>query len=212
VDFSYTIDLSSTQLADGGRTWLHAMTVGTYNHPTWGKIDFTFDRLRQFAQNIKSKVRGVELDIDYDHKNDPAKGSKAAGWIKDADLRSNGLWIAVEFTPEGEKAVKDGEYKYLSPEYRDEWTHERTGETHKDVLFGAALTNRPFLKDLLPITMAEITPLLVAPLDHEPDDALITLSDEVKVLREEHKLLVERLAKDEQWIGRLFTSQLEGRK
>jgi phage I-like protein len=154
--FSTSIDLSDVQLAEGDLTWLHTMNFGTYQHPKWGSIEFNAERLQRFAQNVKNKVRGIDLDIDYDHKEDPAKGKMAAGWIKDAEVRGNGLWIAVEWTPEGWKSVQDKEYRYLSPEYQDEWKHNGTGETHRDVLFGAALTNRPFLKDLLPITMAEI--------------------------------------------------------
>jgi hypothetical protein len=39
-----------------------------YDHPIHGKIKFTTERLHTFAQNVKNKVRGTDLDIDYDHK------------------------------------------------------------------------------------------------------------------------------------------------
>jgi hypothetical protein len=169
--FSTPIDLTAFKLAEQGLSWLHTMNFGTYNHPKWGRIEFNPDRLTRFAQNIKAKVRGVDLAIDYEHMNDPSRGNKAAGWVKDAEVRDNGLWVAVEWTPEGWKSVQDKEFRYLSPEFQDEWTHDGTGEVHKDVLFGAALTNRPFLKDLLPITMSEVR-----------SDAEVNLEETVKDL------------------------------
>lgn len=158
MDFNAVIDLDGLKLAEGEWTWLHTMPIGTYSHPKWGKIEFTQERLSRFADNVKNKVRGVDPDIDYDHKADLSKGNKAAGWVKDARADVSGLWIAVEWTPDGWKSVQNKEYRYLSPEFTDTWTHERTGVEYKDVLFGAALTNRPFLKDLLPITMSEVRP------------------------------------------------------
>lgn len=158
MDFNTIIELDGLKLSEDGPTWLHAMPYGTYNHPKWGIIEFTQERLSRFVDNIRNKVRGIDPDIDYDHKADPAKGNKAAGWIKDARIDPSGLWIAVEWTPDGWQAVQNKEYRYLSPEFIDEWKHEKTGVSYKDVLFGAALTNRPFLKDLLPISMSEIAP------------------------------------------------------
>jgi phage I-like protein len=181
-NFNYIIDLAGLQLSEG-RTWLHAMPVGEYSHPVWGKIPFTPERLFRFADNVKNRVRGIDPDIDYDHKQDPAKGNKAAGWIKGAEARGDGLWIDVEFTNEAIRAINEKEYKYLSPEFKDEWAHERTGQKYKDVLFGAALTNRPFLKDLLPITMAEIGPLEPVRLSEADRQAIV--EEAVQAMRKE---------------------------
>jgi hypothetical protein len=151
---SFWIDLYGVGLADKDLTWLHAMPVGTKKHPEYGELEFTSERLQRFASNVKNKVRKIDLDIDYEHKQDAAKGNKAAGWIKDAEVRTDGLWLAAEFTETAQKEIKDGEWKYLSPEFNDEWT-DADGNKYEDVLFGAALTNRPFLKDLLPIAASE---------------------------------------------------------
>jgi phage I-like protein len=151
---SYFIELNRVQLAENDLTWLHAMPVGTCNHPVYGELSFTPERLARFADNVKNRARRIELDIDYNHKEDPAKGHKAAGWIKDADLRNDGLWIGVQFTDTAKAEIEAGEWRYLSPEFKDEWEDEY-GNIHKDVLFGAGLTNRPYLKDLLPIAASE---------------------------------------------------------
>jgi hypothetical protein len=154
ANLSYFIELRGVELAEKDLTWLHAMPVGTYDHPVYGELSFSSERLARFADNVKNKVRKIDLDIDFDHKQDIAKGSQAAGWIKDADVKDDGLWIGAQFTDDAKAEVKAGKWKYLSPEFQDEWT-DAQGNKYQDVLLGAGLTNRPFLKDLLPIAASE---------------------------------------------------------
>lgn len=149
--FGYWVDLASKQFDDA--SWVHALPVGKYEHPVYGSMDFTPDRIQRFADSVRTKVRGVDLDIDYDHK---ALDGKAAGWVKDADARPDGLYLQVDWTSPAAEALRQKEYRYFSPEFDDEWT-DAAGKVHQDVLFGGALTNRPFLKNLLPINLSEIT-------------------------------------------------------
>ncbi len=154
-EFSYLISLEGINLKeDDTKKWIHAMPLGEYNHPRYGKIKITRKRAKRFADNVKAGVRGQQLDIDYDHKKS-AQGGKAAAWVVDAKSTNNGLWLLVEFTAPAAEAVRNKEYKYFSPEFVDKWTHPKTGEQYEDVLFGGALTNRPFLKDILPINLSE---------------------------------------------------------
>jgi phage I-like protein len=151
--FGYWVDLQGKTFDDGVVNWMQAMPLGHYDHPEYGDIDFTDTTAKEYADNIKAKVRGQDLDIDYDHKK---RTDEAAGWIKDAEARPDGLWVAVEWTKAAAEKIKDKAYRYFSPEFVDAWTHPKTGVTHKNVLFGGALTNRPFLKDILPINMSEV--------------------------------------------------------
>jgi phage I-like protein len=152
----YWVDLQSVALDDveGNTLWLQAFPVGTYKHPLYGKLEMDSAKAQRMAADVKGKVRGQDLDIDYDHK---AQDGKAAGWVKDAEGRDDGLWVQVEFTDDAFASIKKKEYRYFSPEFADKWTHPKTGTVHKDVLFGGALTNRPFLKDILPINMSEVS-------------------------------------------------------
>ena len=151
----YWTDLSSVQLDDNtSTTWIQAMPVGKYQHPVYGEIDFSPERLTKFANSVATKVRGQDLDIDYDHKD---KENIAAGWIKAAEVRgADGLWIEVDLTPRAREHLKNKEYRYFSPEFVDEWTDPVTGAVHTDVLNGGALTNRPFLKDILPVNLSDL--------------------------------------------------------
>jgi phage I-like protein len=150
----YWVDLNKFQLSDGmDPIWIHAFPYGSYQHPLYGKLTMDKARAERMASNVKQRVRGIDIDIDYDHK---ALSGKAAGWVRDADVRTDGLWLLVEWTAPARASLRNKEYRYFSPEYVDKWTHPSTGAAHQDVLFGGAITNRPFLKDILPINMSEL--------------------------------------------------------
>jgi len=152
--FGYLADLAGATFDDVTRTtWIQALPLGTYDHPVYGTIEATPEKVQTMAMNVNNGVRETELDIDYDHK---AQDGKAAGWIKQAQARDNGLWVLVEWTKKAYKAIKDKEYRYFSPEMVDEWQHPKTKAVHKHVLFGGGITNRPFLKDILPLNMSEL--------------------------------------------------------
>lgn len=152
---SYLVDLSQIGLSEGDNpsSWIHAMTVGKYDHPVYGEIAFTEDRLKRFAQSVTDRVREIEPDIDYDHK---ARTGDAAGWVKNAEVRADGLYLFVEWTSEAVQKIKSKAYKYFSPEFVDSWEHPKTKKVFQDVINGGAITNRPFLKDLSPLNLSEM--------------------------------------------------------
>ncbi len=150
--YGYYVDLSGVAF-DEMTSWLHAMPFGTFQHSTYGELNFDTGKVKGFADSVKNKVRGIDLDVDYDHK---AKTHEAAGWVKDADVRSDGLWLLVDWTKEAAQKIKDKKYKYFSPEFHDEWT-DAQGKMHQNVLFGGGLTNRPFLKNLVPVNLSELS-------------------------------------------------------
>lgn len=159
MKISYAVDLTKVMFdeiseSENYQSWIQAMPLGTYQHERYGKIEITDDRVARFADNVNKNVRETELDIDYDHKE---YSGEAAGWVKQARAEpGNGLWILVEWTKKAYEAIKSKAYRYFSPEFNDEWSHPRTGEKYKDVLFGGGITNRPFLKGIVPLNLSEI--------------------------------------------------------
>jgi hypothetical protein len=154
--FGYMVDLSGLQFGDEGEstvTTFQAMPYGVYNHPIYGKIDLNEERAQRFAANVNNGVRGQDLDIDYDHK---AHHGEAAGWVKAAEARKDGLYLTVEWTKTAFQKLKEKAYRYFSPEFKDEWKHPQTGQVFKDVLFGGGITNRPFLKGIMPVNLSEL--------------------------------------------------------
>lgn len=168
ADFGFLVDLHKVELDESGvlpTSWVQGMTLGTYQHPVYGEITFTEERIKRFSDNVNNNVRGTELDIDYDHKE---KDGKAAGWVKKAaDRGAEGLYLLVEWTQAAAASIKAREYRYFSPEFKDEWTHPKTSQKFKDVLFGGALTNRPFLKDIQPVNLSEAFAELYT--EHHPE-------------------------------------------
>ncbi len=150
----YWVDLRGVQFEDSqpNTSWMQAFPVGEYKHPIYGKIKMTVERARNMARNVIHKVRGIDLAVDYSHNS----GGPAAGWVKSAEARNDGLWLFVEWTEEAAEGIRTGKWRYFSPEFVDEWKHPQSGEKFKDVLFGGGLTNRPFLKNILPVNLSEV--------------------------------------------------------
>jgi len=152
---SYLVDVAGLVFDEqngGNSTWVHALPIGSYKHPIYGTIDITSERAKNFADGVNSKIRGIDLSINYVHDNN----NIAAGWVKKSEARSDGVWLFVEFTPDAQSKVKNKEWRYFSSEFEDEW-EDPQGVKHKDVMFGGALTNRPFMKNLVPINLSEQT-------------------------------------------------------
>jgi len=185
------IEVSSIELADPKGSWIQAFPYVEYDHPVHGKIKFDRARAERMAANVAAGVRGQDLDIDYDHK---VLRSDAAGWVKKAEARDDGLYIFVEWTKEALQKLKEKAYRYFSPEYVDEWKHPG-GQKFQDVLFGGALTNRPFLKGILPINLSEMVG------DHDPSQSGKGTEGGNQVNREQ----LEKLAKN---LGVEFTDEM----
>ncbi len=69
----------------------------------------------------RTNGRGIDLVLDIEHaselkapKGEPAP---AAGWLNDLRVEQDGRITAAvnRWTPKGEQAVRDGEYRYISP-------------------------------------------------------------------------------------------------
>lgn len=127
------------------------MRADTYFHGFYGKFEITPETFRSMKENFDKKIRKVELAVDYFHDSHGV----AAGWIKDVVLQNNDteLWIDVEWTPEGQRRIKDKELRYLSADFTMNYTDidekgEEDFQAYGATLFGAGLTNRPFIKGM----------------------------------------------------------------
>jgi len=184
----FDLKLDEAQLKSLGegkpaQTWVQIFRPGAWKHPRYGPLKFTNETFEGFVKNFKDKVRKIELAIDQSHQ--PEKG--AAAWFKDVQNRGDagedqGLWALVEWTKWGLQLVADGVFKYLSGDFDYEWKDEESGKKFKNVLFGAALTNRPFIKGMSPINLSEYRD------DLEKDEDIrntFKLAEDVLKLKEE---------------------------
>ena len=124
---------------------------GEYRHPFYGKLSVTDSLYTELIRNYESGVRGIDLAVDIDHG-----GGEAQGWFRGLRLSDDGdaLWGDIEWTPAGRERVLNRLYRYMSVEFATDYEDDH-GELHGATLFGAALTNRPFLKGMEPVELTE---------------------------------------------------------
>lgn len=131
---------------------------GTWNHPEYGK--FTFDK-QMFAELIASYDQDARRqDLPYDVEHHPENGAAAwfprrtPGTFRDDNGRliGRGHWTSM-----GIPLVMGRVYKYSSVTFRPEWTDPESGKKWTNVLFGAALTTEPFVKNMTPVQDGFVT-------------------------------------------------------
>lgn len=122
-----------------------------------GPIVITADDLVEMKANFDAGVgmsggAGFGLPVDFMHN----EWDKAAAWIKELIIEGTTLFAIVEWSKAGEEAVKNKEFKCISPSFYPaclgSWSDPEDADiTARNVLVGAGLTNIPFFKDLKPI-------------------------------------------------------------
>lgn len=162
--------------------------VAEGEHPSYGKLKITQEHLEAMELNFKSKVTGVDLSVNEDHKK-----NEAFGWFKDVFLSfdKQTLYGQINWNSKGTTALSEKEYRYFSPEFRFNYKHPHSGEEHGPTLLGGALTNYPFLK------MEAITELSVKQTTKEKivSTETINLSEHNKTVIELNGKVTEALAK-----------------
>lgn len=116
-----------------------------------GRKGVTKEELIKIKENFENGVIGREVDFDYSHKEDSAKGHKAAGWLKELvfeDMEIEGekfesLWGIPKWTPPAEQELANEEWKYISPTINFNWRHPESGKVFGPVLKSVSLLNNP---------------------------------------------------------------------
>jgi len=126
---------------------MQILKVGDFFHDTYGNFKINEKMLSEMVRNFKDGVRGVVPALDYSHNSEDV----AAGWFKDLFLNENKteLWADVDMTPKGSKVLSEKEFGYTSAEFDPDYeTNEVPKKKYGAVLLGAALTNRPVIKNM----------------------------------------------------------------
>ena len=136
--------------------WVQLIKYGEWPHPEHGNEVLTEERGRRFKENFDNNTVGRKISINYEHGRSFAHGTKAAATIEEVELREDGVYGRVDWTPTALSEIENGEWLYLSPEYYDEF--DRDGDSIADVIWGAALTNTPVIYGIAPINCSTIYP------------------------------------------------------
>lgn len=127
----------------GAPEWVHLLPAGTFQGRD-GRGPFSIDNAETLL--AASRDPGLDMVIDYDHQTDYAAVPKvggvapAAGWVRELNVREDGIWAKVEWTPKAAEMIANREYRYISPVFT---SHKKTGKVVQ--LLRAALTNTPNL-------------------------------------------------------------------
>ncbi|MDP2373161.1 phage protease [Reyranella sp.] len=139
--------------------WVKLLPIGRIetndSRPGWMIAD------RAEAERIvaasQARAGNRELPFDYDHQTvfSAVRGvggtAKASGWMKQLEVRDDGIWARAEWTPAAAAALTDREYRYISPTFLD------TPDGRVVSIWGAALTITPAL-DLPAVASTETDP------------------------------------------------------
>lgn len=131
---------------DLDQIWFEVARCGKYYDWRYGIFELTPELLSRLVENFASNVLGLRLALDCNHEDN----HKALAWIAGIEVRGQSLFARFEdWTPEGEKAVRDGEYRYFSVDIEPlELPSDDGVKVVPDVLRGIAVTNRPVLKGM----------------------------------------------------------------
>lgn len=159
--------LASATEGQADRSWIQVARVGTFKNYWDGKKLRTFTITRAMLAEMHANfadgrhpVPPTELCIDYEHLSspdvalaDPVQG-KAAGWVKQLDLREDGdeIWAEIEWTTPAAEAIRAKEFKYFSPEFAFDYTTHDASDIGCTLLAGA-ITNRPFIQGMQAVTL-----------------------------------------------------------
>jgi phage I-like protein len=161
---------------------IQIIRVGNYKHPDYGNFKVTLATLQSMVKNHEENVRGIDLAIDYGHAAD----REAAAWIKKLSIENESeLWAEVEWTPTGASAVGGKEYRYLSADFDFEFTDNESNQKFGPTLFGAGLTNRPFVKNMAAVSqLSEIDDVLTPKQEPQMDPKDQEIADLKKQIAE----------------------------
>lgn len=133
--------------------WYEIAKVGKWKGHNAGEFELSTADLNQIVFNFKNQ--GLDIVVDYEHQTLSGEKAPAAGWIKHPNglkVEENTLLAQIEWTKSAKEAIKNKEYRYLSPVLIKNAKDSKTGNIIGWSLHSVALTNTPFFKELSPIS------------------------------------------------------------
>lgn len=179
--FSHEITLGD------GPAWQQILVTGTWQHPQYGSLAITASDLRELKTNFDARAREF-VYADYDHgiANPRGDGNAiAAGEVTQLELRNNDteLWALYEPTEPARRKIEAKEYRFTSADFDPAYIDKRSGRTLGKVLRGFALTNRPFLEGMAPLSLgdAQSASMLFAEYSTTPQEIPMSVKTKLKL-------------------------------
>lgn len=162
----------TTALAEGERSSVPVLPIGTFQTAKYGELDITPQMADEIVANWTDRVLKTDVRFDIGHDME-----EAAGWIVGLSVGTYthpktgeempGIIAEVEWTPVGQKLLSEKQYRYVSS-YLGSYKDEETGVVHPNVLMAVALCNDPVMRMLPPVELSD-----------EPSGGVIVLGEVV---------------------------------
>lgn len=135
------------------------------------------------ATNAESLSKGIDLPFDVEHAQwelaPQGLPAPAVGWIKEVANRDGAIWARVEWNAKGASAIREREYRYVSPVFGFD-----LASRHVRLIHGAGLVNRPNLdlpalnseQDRPAMDWTKVLAALGLSADASPDDAIAAIA------------------------------------
>ncbi len=128
-----------------GESWLQLLPAGTVQGRDGRGPYLVGDAaaMSSIVRATEARAGSTELVIDYDHQTVfgavPGVGGRApaSGWMKQIEVRPDGIFARVQWTAAAAAAIKAGEYRYISPVF----FYDQAGNVQ--AIVSAGLTNTP---------------------------------------------------------------------
>lgn len=96
--------------------WVHLLPLGKINARDGRR--FVLDNPEAVVAVFETG--GIDLPVDYEHQTEKPEAKQsgpvpAAGWIKQLQVRADGLWGRVDWTARARDMIGNREYRFLSP-------------------------------------------------------------------------------------------------
>lgn len=140
-------------------TWIHVAPFGEWAGHSAGKFTLAKEHFAAVCAQVANKRTPVSLDYEHASIRPDGGPTPAAGYVLSTEIRSDGLWAQVEFTPRAAEMIRGGEYRFCSGVFDFAARDNATGEELLCALDTIALTNRPFIDGQHPIALSRRVPL-----------------------------------------------------
>lgn len=150
-------DYQAAAAPEQGVVWIKLLPAGKFRlrDGRGGELDAGDQAaMQEVVDRTRAYFGSVDLMVDYDHELVRAQQQKggraeAAGWVKELQVRQDGIYGRVEWTAAAAEKIRAGAYRYISP-----WFQAlKSGRVYQ--LMNAALVNMPAI-DLSEITASII--------------------------------------------------------
>lgn len=139
--------------------WHLIAPKGEFDHPDVGVqvLDQTaLDSIISAFNRDAGKKNFPGLRVDYDHFSyDRQQSSRAAGWIRAIENRSDGIYARIAWSKSGKDAVEGGDFRLVSPVFSD-LTQIAPNRVRPGRIDSLALTNNPNIDSIPPLSNRSI--------------------------------------------------------